>query len=446
MNIIREYANGRLAHETFFTKDNFNYLSIQYVRYDRFLTLKDRKLGTEIKFNSVFEFHDYFVTEILIKNNDKAFLINECSGAAPNFDNIDPRLAYKIANIHTNPYEGEHCFGSPLRNVSALNHVKELDLLVVLTEGLKKDFIKEFGTDNIAVVPNFLDNYDDPLPKDPENINYDRISIFSRLSSEKNLSDAIKAFKIVVEKRPNSVLEICGRALKPYEINEERRLKTLVNELNMEKHVIFRGHVDNVEEEMAISLASMLVSHLEGMPMVILESMRIGTPVICYNFNYGPSDLIDDGKTGRIVDQYDVEGLAECILDVLNNPDKAIEMGKAAQHKVLNELNEENLFLRWQNIFKDVFYKSKVSSLHNVYYDDVFAHDDIESAEATSQIMDSNSDIRLNHEDLVEQMSNLNLENQLLRDRNEFLEKYISVLKEEPKGSNRLGFIRKFKL
>ena len=357
LRVHRTYLNNKVSYEKFYTKDKYNYLSIKYVRYDKFVTLYDRNMQLTIFFNSLFEFYDYFYNDFLIRFKDnKPFLINECSGPVPDFNNIDKKLAYKLANIHTNPYEGEHHYGSPLRNVAALKDTSNLDLLVVLTEGLKKDFIKEFNT-NIGVVPNFLDNFEKPsnegIKKD-----YNKISIFARLSSEKNLSDAIKAFKTVVDKREKSYLNIYGRALKPYEINEEKRLHALVTELNLEEHVFFKGHVDNVDEEMASSLATMLVSDIEGMPMVLLESMRNATPLICYNFNYGPSDFIIDGVTGRLVEQYDVDGLANAILDVYNNPDKSIEMGINAQNKILTDLNEEKLCLRWEEIFKDVYVKS----------------------------------------------------------------------------------------
>ena len=361
LRIIRNYSHGKLSCEKLFTKDYYNYLTIKYEESNESVTLYDRKMNLNLEFNGLFEFYDYFFNDYLMQFKDnKPYLINECSGIVPDFDNVDPKLAYKIANIHTNPYTGKHCFGSPLRNVAALNNVDKLDKLIVLTNGLKKDLVKEFETENIGVVPNFLDNFEKPQH---ENINkdYDRIAIFCRLSPEKNLSDAIKAFRSVVDERPNSYLEIYGRALKHYEISEEKRLHELVKELNLEENVLFMGHVENVDEKMATSLATMLVSNIEGLGMVILESMRNATPAICYNVNYGPSDFIIDGVTGRLVEQYDVDGLADAILDVYNNPDKTIEMGKNAQDKILKEINKETLFLKWEQIFKDVYIESEQS-------------------------------------------------------------------------------------
>lgn len=70
-------------------------------------------------------------------------MINENSGIVPNFNNIDSSLAYKIASIHTNPYDGEYHYGSPIRNdFTILDKVNSLDYIVVLTEGLKMIWLK----------------------------------------------------------------------------------------------------------------------------------------------------------------------------------------------------------------------------------------------------------------------------------------------------------------
>ena len=105
----------------------------------------------------MFEFHKYFITEILLKCKNKPFLINENSGKIPNFNDVSPKLAHKIASIHTNPYKEEYHYGSPLRdNFTILKNSRDLEYVVVLTEKLKGDLIKEFNIKNIKAIPNIL--------------------------------------------------------------------------------------------------------------------------------------------------------------------------------------------------------------------------------------------------------------------------------------------------
>ncbi|WP_296880798.1 glycosyltransferase [uncultured Methanobrevibacter sp.] len=352
---IKHYRNGHPFKEYFFTNDGFKFLEIE--NYNN-ITLIDRQLNQEIKFKDQFEFYDYFITEILITCENKPFLVNENSGIVPNFNNIDSDLAYKIASIHTNPYTGEHHYGSPIRDdFSILENVDQLDYVVVLTEGLKDDLIHEFNVSRIKAIPNIIElskyNQDNNIKKD-----LNKLSLFARLSPEKNITDAIKAFSEVSKQNDKAKLEIFGRATTPSEINEEKKLKSLVNELGLNDKVIFKGHSDNVSEEMSSSLATLFTSNFEGLGMVVLESMLNSTPVISYDIHYGPADFIINDENGYLVEQGDVDSLAECMLDLLDNPDKAIEMGRLARQKVLMEIDSENLFDKWESILKEVYINS----------------------------------------------------------------------------------------
>lgn len=352
---IKHYLKGHAFKEYFYTNDGFKFLEIE--NYNN-ITLIDRQLNHEIKFRDKFEFYDYFITEILIACEDKPFLVNENSGIVPNFNNIDSDLAYKIASIHTNPYTGDHHYGSSIRDdFSILENVGQLDYVVVLTEGLKDDLIKEFNVSRIKAIPNIIDfskyNQDNNMKKD-----LNKLSLFARLSPEKNISDAIKAFSEVSKQNDKARLEIFGRATTPSEINEEKKLKSLVNELSLNDKVIFKGHSDNVSEEMSASLATLFTSNFEGLGMVVLESMLNSTPVISYDIHYGPADFIINDENGYLVEQGDVDTLAECMRDLLNEPDKAIEMGELARQKVLMEIESENLFEKWESVLKEVYINS----------------------------------------------------------------------------------------
>ena len=356
--------NETLIQEDFYTNDGFNYLSIAHDNKIKTVTLIDRADDLRIEFDEI-EFSDYFVTEILLNCDEKAFLINENSGRIPNFNNVNRDLAYKIASIHTNPYSGNHHYGSFIRSdFSILKNIDDLDYLVVLTEALKKDLIKEFNVDHIQAIPNIID-----MKKYPhKNVDSHKFSIFARLSPEKNISDAIKAMEIVVQKRNDVILEIYGRAITPGELNEEERLKSLVSDLNLENNVIFKGHAENVSEEMSNSLATIFVSKFEGLGMVVLESMLNSTPVISYDIHYGPSDFIINNENGYLIEQYDIEKLAECMLDLIENPAKSNEMGKLAYEKITSELDNEIIFSKWEDVLKKSYINSREKEINDLNY------------------------------------------------------------------------------
>lgn len=65
--------------------------------------------------------------------------------------------------------------------------------------------------------------------------------------------------------------------------------------------------------------------------MGILESMACGTPVISYDFNYGPQEIIDNNKNGLIINKDNIKELSENIVYLKNN------------EKVLKEMSEKSI-------------------------------------------------------------------------------------------------------
>lgn len=359
---VKRDNNNHIIEEYFYTEDGFIFFKIlkntngfNYILLDRFSTSK-------IVFEEISGFWDYFIEEFCLNLDEKPFLINDCSGPIPSFKNISSDLVYKIGNVHSNPYlEPTYGYGCPMRDISVLKNVEDLDYLVSLTPSEKDDFEKEFKINNICAIPNII-NLDDIVLLDKKVFQKDlkKISIFARVSKEKNLEDAIKAFKIVLNKHPDAYLNVYGRVLTPGEKQEYSNISKLITELKLENNIFFKGHVENSYEEMRTSLATLLVSHFEGMPMVILESMANKTPLICYDINFGPRDLILNNKDGFVVEKYNINKLAEKIIYFLDNPDIAIEMGEKAQKNIFKNFKPETIYNQWINVLKQAYINSKI--------------------------------------------------------------------------------------
>ncbi|MBE6488422.1 MAG: glycosyltransferase [Methanosphaera stadtmanae] len=362
--LISYYNNlNKIIKEEFYTNDGFIYFEIiKYGNKNKYeYILHNIETKSQIIFNNLKRFWDYFIEEICMECNEKPFLINDCSGPIPSINNVSADLAYKIGNIHSNPYlKPTYCYGSPLRNIAALKDIENMDTIITLTNSEKNDFIKEFKSDKFYTIPNLI-NLDEIFQLDKINfkINKKKISIFSRISKEKNLEDAIKAFNIVVKKHPDAILNIYGRYLKVNEQKEYKKLQALVNKLGLEQNVFFKGHITNSYEEMRTSLFTLLVSHIEGLPMVLIESMANKTPMITYDINYGPNDVISNNIDGIIVEKYNVDELADKMIYLLDNPNKAMEMGILAQQKIIKEFSSEKICKKWTHAFRNTYLMAK---------------------------------------------------------------------------------------
>ncbi len=346
------YENHKVRSIRYFTKDGFCYLNEQYNHQGKIESyfLFDRSGNDVITFNNINDFHKHFLTELCESSEERPYLICDGSGPIPTIANIDPEIAYRISQLHSN-----------MRDIGVLKHIEKNDAFITLTERQRKDIIKEFGDyGNTYVIPNFVLNEELNLEKLEKKPN--KISIFTRLSQEKNLEDAVRAFKLVVDQRKNARLEIFGRVRFPGEIKELKKIKKLIKELQLENNVFIKGYVANVYEEMAESIATILTSRFEGFPMAVLESMFNSTPVVSYDINYGPSDIITHGIDGFLVEDRNIEQMATYILELLDDIKKSKEMGAAAKEKILKNYTEDIVIPEWEKLFETLSNENKTKS------------------------------------------------------------------------------------
>jgi CDP-glycerol glycerophosphotransferase len=123
-----------------------------------------------------------------------------------------------------------------------------------------------------------------------------------RLSQEKDHSKLLEAFYDVVNES-NSKLRL-------YIIGEgplEKKLKKLVKDLSLSNHVVFTGQLDNPFALINHCSCFILSSNYEGQPMVLLETLVLGKPIISTDIpgsrfvlqdNYGK--LVDNSKDGLV--------------------------------------------------------------------------------------------------------------------------------------------------
>ena len=82
--------------------------------------------------------------------------------------------------------------------------------------------------------------------------------------------------------------------------------------------------------------------------------MLNGTHVVSYDLNYGPRDIITNNVNGIIVNQFDIKSLADAAIFLLDNPEKAHEMGILARKHILGNFSPEVVLEKWENLFKDI--------------------------------------------------------------------------------------------
>jgi glycosyltransferase involved in cell wall biosynthesis len=149
--------------------------------------------------------------------------------------------------------------------------------------------------------------------------------------------DLLKAVILVTEQFPNSLFLLVGE-----DRGIRNNLTKLAQELGILNHILFMDRRDDISDLMAASDISVLPSHEEGFSNVVLESMATGLPVVSTRVGGNPEAIID-GMTGWLVPPQNPEELANKIVDLLNDPQKARRWGELGKIRIKEKFLVEKM-------------------------------------------------------------------------------------------------------
>lgn len=132
-----------------------------------------------------------------------------------------------------------------------------------------------------------------------------------RLTAKKDFTTLIRAFACLREARA-ARLVILGEG----ELRKE--LQTLIGELQLTADIDLPGFSDNPFAWMRRSALFVLSSASEGLPTVLIEAMACGTPVVSTDCLSGPTEILENGKWGRLVPVGDAAALAAAMAATLD--------------------------------------------------------------------------------------------------------------------------------
>tara|TARA_B100001057_G_scaffold367089_1_gene370455 strand:- start:1048 stop:2178 length:1131 start_codon:yes stop_codon:yes gene_type:complete len=141
----------------------------------------------------------------------------------------------------------------------------------------------------------------------------DYLLCVGRLEKQKAFQYAIEAFAKISEKFPTLRLKILGIG------TQEEKLKNIAKNFGVIDRVDFEGFQKNIIPYYLYAKATLLTSLYEGFPNSLIESIKLGTPVISFDCPNGPAEIIKDGVNGYLVKHKDVDDLKNKILINMTN-------------------------------------------------------------------------------------------------------------------------------
>lgn len=134
-------------------------------------------------------------------------------------------------------------------------------------------------------------------------------------------------------------------------------MKSLATELNLNQKIKFLGERKDVDDLLEQSDIFVLCSNYEGLPISIIEAMSNNIPVIATNVG-GVKELVEDNKTGFLVNRKDVQVLAKRLQYLIDNNNERLEMGRAGYEKFYKEFTLDNMLNQTFLVYHGVLNKS----------------------------------------------------------------------------------------
>lgn len=174
--------------------------------------------------------------------------------------------------------------------------------------------------------------------------NHKIVGTVGRLAEVKDQISLIKAFKMVHEIIPMSILMIVGDG--PI----KQRLCDVVAENNLNNSVIFTGNREDLPELLNLFDVFVLSSLSEGTSVSLLEAMAAGvTPVV--TGVGGNKSIVDDQVNGIIVEPKNISQMAEAIITLLRDDNKRRKFSSHAVNKVKNFYSLNNMVDQYTSLY-----------------------------------------------------------------------------------------------
>lgn len=221
-----------------------------------------------------------------------------------------------------------------------LNNLKKLDCFVVLTD---KDRESWTELNNVVTIPN-------PSPFMPSSVSpltEKRVIAVARYSHEKGIDLLLEAWAQVEKKTEDWRLEVFGDG-------DTTAFNTMIDKLGIDRsRCQLNGRTSEIEHEYLKSSIAVCSSRFEGFGMIIIEAMACGLAVASFDCPWGPRSIIKDGEDGILVENGNVEKLADALVSLIQDDNKRNIIAENAIQSV-KRFQMERIAEQWRQLFESV--------------------------------------------------------------------------------------------
>ncbi len=216
---------------------------------------------------------------------------------------------------------------------------KKLDKVITLTHEDARNYT--FIVDKVSVIAN---SHPLPIRKSVDSLDSKTIVSIGRLTSQKGYDLLIQAWSLIEIRYPKWSLHIYGEG------EDKEKLEVLITRLNL-RNITLKGITTNVQTVYDTAEFYVMSSRFEGFGMVLIEAQSRGLPIVSFDCPSGPAEIIQDSINGYLVENGNIDMLADRISHLIEN--------EALRRKFSNEallsakrFEPEKIISQWMNLIE----------------------------------------------------------------------------------------------
>lgn len=219
------------------------------------------------------------------------------------------------------------------------------DGVSIVSESLRAPLLEQgLSHPNLQVIYNAL-----PFPSKPlQALPPQQLLMIGRLTEEKGFETAFHALKQLLPKYPHLKLRLIGDGV------QFEQLHQLKKELKLDAQIRMEGFIHPDEIPSCIDAATLVLipSTYESFSLTALQAAQRGRPVVASRV-YGLKEVVEDGKTGLLVEPQNPVALADAIDRLLSHPDQIRAMGEAGFERANRLFNIEITTQKYIHMYRD---------------------------------------------------------------------------------------------
>ncbi|MCP4252516.1 MAG: glycosyltransferase family 4 protein [Candidatus Scalindua sp.] len=305
-----------------------------------------------------------------LMKEQKIDIVHSQGARADFFARIAARLAKVPIVFSTVPMTVEGFDVNPIKKLIyiLLNRFSErfVDRFMVVSDALKKMMIEKHRIEPHRVVKIYngieVDDFclaDDEIVRRRKEFREESglkedtpvIGAIGRLVWQKGFEHFIEAIPEVLKEFKEARFLIVGEGIL------ENTLKMASKKLEINNKIRFIGFRNDIKDILATIDILVMPSLLEGLPMILLEAMAMGKPIVATDID-GINEVLENGKTALLVPPKAPEALSEAIVNLLTHRDQAHQMGIDARRVVEERFGVDTMVERVEVVYEELLQQS----------------------------------------------------------------------------------------